>query len=236
MSPGLTLNWAAQDAEDVAALFQGQEGKRYSSVQVRLLTDRRATTGTILAGLDWLRLAMTKGNDRAVIFLAGHGVTDERQQFYFLPARADPNDLAGTAVSRDAIAERVAQLRGRVVMFIDACHSAAGLEGAGWGRAPADLDDFVNDFTRPEIGAIMFASSTGAEVSIERKEWRNGAFTEALVEGLNHAADFTGDGGVSTGELNVYLTARVGDLSGGVQTPVMHKSRAIPDFRITSVR
>ena len=34
----------------------------------------------------------------------------------------------------------------------------------------------------------MFASSTGRQLSIENDTWKNGAFTEALIEGLSAAA------------------------------------------------
>jgi uncharacterized caspase-like protein len=35
---------------------------------------------------------------------------------------------------------------------------------------------------------VVFTSSTGNELSQEKEEWNNGAFTKAVVEGLRGAA------------------------------------------------
>ena len=68
---------ADKDAKDIAKLFKKQEGVFYKKVNVKLLTDREATTYNIVNGLKWLKENVTK-NDIAMIFIAGHGANDEK--------------------------------------------------------------------------------------------------------------------------------------------------------------
>ena len=49
-------------------------------------------------------------------------------------------------------------------------------------------DKFANDLLAPESGVVVFASTTGNEVSLESPEWQNGAFTKAILEGMRGAA------------------------------------------------
>ena len=62
-----------------------QKGKLYGDVDIRLLTDGKATKDAILDGLDWIERQTTQ-HDVAMIFLAGHGVTDKNGDYYFLPS------------------------------------------------------------------------------------------------------------------------------------------------------
>src|SRR6185295_16942753 len=80
----LTLKYAAQDATDFAAALKRQEGGIYGKVDVKLLTDDNATREDIVGALEWLEGEVT-ARDVGIVFMAGHGVTDNKQRFYFLP-------------------------------------------------------------------------------------------------------------------------------------------------------
>jgi hypothetical protein len=94
----------------------------------------------------------------------------------------------------------------------------------------------INVLSAPENGIVMFASSTGREVSIERPEWANGAFTEALLEGLSGGADFTKDGNLTVAELDLWLSERVKALTELEQHAVVRRPDTVPDFPIALVR
>ncbi len=66
----------------------------------------------------------------------------------------------------------------------------------------------------------MLASSTGSELSQERAEWRQGAFTKALLEGMAGKGLHYNPGVVTIDELNLYVKERVKELTGGLQHPV----------------
>ena len=123
---------------------------------------------------------------------------------------------------------------GKVVMFIDACHAGRGIERTRivtrGGGAAADITGLVNELTSTENGIVMFASSTGRELSTERDDWQNGAFTKAVIEGLAGKADYNKDGSISVKELDLCVSERVKELSEKKQHPVARLPETIKDF------
>jgi uncharacterized caspase-like protein len=106
----------------------------------------------------------------------------------------------------------------------------------GTRKAVADITGVVNELSSAENGAIVFASSTGNQYSLEKPEWGNGAFTKALVEGLSGKADYTGKGKITVNMLDLYISERVKELTQGQQTPTTTKPNTVPDFPIAVTR
>ena len=100
---------------------------------------------------------------------------------------------------------------------------------------PSDITQIVNELSSAENGIVMFASSTGRQVSIENDAWANGAFTEALLEGFSGKADYIKDGKLTIAELDLYLSERVKELTDKRQAPVARKPDTVPDFPIALV-
>ena len=82
----------------------------------------------------------------------------------------------------------------------------------------------------------LFASSTGRQYSMESKEWNNGAFTKALVEGLLGQAAVGQTGRITHKMLDFYVAERVKALTKGQQTPVNTSPQGVPDFPIALVK
>jgi WD40 repeat protein len=217
------LSWAAKDARDFAEALNRQS-RLYRKVEVKLLTDEDADNGAILDGLTWLKRQVGQG-DAGVVFLAGHGVTDPGGEYYYVPYNARLENVAGvplptrgSAVPDSEISRTLKQLAGNALFFFDTCHAgqAAGISF----RGAQDYNKLINEIAG-SANAIVLASSTGTELSQERDEWRQGAFTKALLEGLAGAADvLPKDGVVTIDELNLYVKERVKELTGGLQHPV----------------
>jgi len=224
----LTLGFPAKDAQDFAAVLHSQKGRLYRDVTAKVLTDGAATKDDILEGLDWLRKETTS-KDVAMLFLAGHGVNDSNGIYYFLPANANPDKLLRTGVVFSDIKNTLASIAGKTLFFVDTCHSG-NIMGAR--RGVADINVVVNELVSAENGAVVFASSTGKQYSLEDQAWGNGAFTKALVEGLGGKADYTGKGTISINMLDLYLSERVKQLTDGKQTPTTTKPNTVPDFPI----
>ena len=228
------LGYAAKDATDFAAVFQQQEGGLYQKVDARILTDLAATAGEVLDGLDWIKQETTS-KDVAIVFFAGHGENDEELRYYFCPADYDPTRRLRSGVAMEQIQKTVASVSGKVLFFIDTCHAgnALGKLFAARGTVSGmDLTRLVNELSSAENGAVVFASSTGRQVSVESEEWRNGAFTKALVEGLQGRADLLQNGKITVSSLETWVAERVKELSGGTQTPTVAKPQTVPDFPI----
>lgn len=227
------LDFPAKDARDFANALKSQRGKLYRDVEVRLLEDAAATREAVIDGLDWLRKQVT-ANDLAVLFMAGHGVNDSANRYYFVPVNADPTRLRSTAVANSDISEVLQALPSKVLGFLDTCH-AGNVLGSSKQRNIAvgmtgDINRLVNELTSAENGVVVFASSTGRETSQESPDWKNGAFTKALVEGLGGKADFSRDGVISLNELNLYVAERVKNLTDGEQHANMIRPDSVRDF------
>ncbi|MBI4724089.1 MAG: caspase family protein, partial [Rhodomicrobium sp.] len=218
------LDWASKDARDFAAALKAQEGRLYRKVEVKLLADDEADSGSILDGLTWLKRSVNQG-DTGVVFLAGHGVTDPGGDYFFVSNNSKIEDVAGvqlptrgSSVPDTEISHTLKQLAGNALFFFDTCHAgqAAGITF----RGSLDYNRLINEISG-SANAVVLASSTGAELSWERAEWKNGAFTKALLEGLAGGADvLPKDSIVTIDELNLYVKERVKALTGGLQHPV----------------
>ena len=231
----LRLDLAAKDALDFALAWNDQKGRMYSGVEVRSFTDAQATKGNILDGLEWLQRQVTQ-KDVAVLFFAGHGVNDPNGIFYFLPVDADLERLKRTGISQSDITSTVTMIAGKVLVFIDACHSG-NLMGKTKRRGLAvSSGAVVNELASAENGAVVFSSSTGRQYSQEKPEWGNGAFTKALVEGFSGKADFKSTGRITVNMLDLYVSERVKELTEGQQTPTTVKPPNVPDFPLVVLR
>ena len=231
---GLRLDLAAKDASDFGAAWNEQKGLLYSAVEVRTLTDVQATKGNILDGLEWLQRQVT-GKDIAVLFFAGHGINDPMGGFYFLPVDADLEKLKRTGVSQFDITATVAGIAGKVLVFMDACHSG-NLMGKVKRRGVVNTRSVINELASAENGAVVFSSATGRQYALENKEWGNGAFTKGVVEGIRGKADYNATGRITLNMLDLYVSERVKELTQGLQTPTTVKPPNVPDFPVAILR
>ncbi|MFO0575747.1 MAG: caspase family protein [Polyangia bacterium] len=226
--PTLRLRFPSKDAADLAAVLRRQAGGLYRDVQVRLLTDEAASKTGVLDGLEWVQRQAT-ARDVAVLFLAGHGIRDGRTGlYYFLPADAELTAIKRTLISQDEFHATLRSMPGKVLVFLDTCF--AGQLMRRQDRSPPDIDRFVNELVSADSGLVVFASSSGRQTSQESQDWQNGAFTAALVEGLSGRAAPLGRGTVTLAMLELYLSERVKQLTGGMQTPMVARPEAVPDF------
>ena len=231
---GFRLGLAAKDALDFGEVWKSQKGAMYAGTEVRVLTDAQATKGNILDGLEWIQRQVTQ-KDVAILFFAGHGINDPTGMFYFLPVDADLDRLKRTGVSQSDIASTVAAIAGKVLVFIDACHSG-NLMGKVKRRGGLDIGAVISELASAENGAVVFSSATGRQYALENSEWGNGAFTKALVEGVSGKADFMGKGRITVNMLDLYLSEQVKELTKGQQTPTTVKPPNVPDFPIAFLR
>jgi uncharacterized caspase-like protein len=230
----LRLDLAAKDALDFGAAWSEQKGRLYSGVEVKTLTDAQASKGNILDGLEWLQRQVT-AKDIAVLFFAGHGINDPTGVFYFLPVDADLEKLKRTGISQADITSTVAGIAGKVLVFMDACHSGNLMDKVKR-RGVVVVTSVVNELASAENGAVVFSSATGRQYALENVEWGNGAFTKGLVEGIRGKADYTSTGRITVNMLDLYVSERVKELTKGQQTPTTVKPPNVPDFPVALAR
>jgi len=221
----LQLKFAAKDAKDFAQVLEKQKGKHYGDVVTLLKQD--ATRADVLEGFEWIEKHATK-QDTAMIFISGHGMNDSYGSYYFLASDANPDKIKSTGVLYSDIKNTMSNLPSKVLLFIDTCH-AGNVMGEG---RKADVTRIVNELSSAENGIVVFASSTGKQSSLENTQWGNGAFTKALVEGLDGGADLLKKGKITISLLNAFVYDRVTEMTGGKQTPVNNTPKSTEDFTI----
>ncbi len=229
----LNLRYADDDARDISRIFTAQHGRLFKAVQVKALYDAAATQDGIIDALEWLNTNATQ-KDVAIVFVAAHGY-NERGNYYILPHNGDPESLRKTAVDWRNFADILGNLPARILLFLDTCQSG-GFDPellASFRGSPVDNTEAIRELASEEFGVVVMAASTGRELSLERSEWGHGAFTKAIIEGLEEGkADYSNDGIIHIRELDQYVSERVKILTNGKQHPTTQKPSTINRFPI----
>lgn len=226
------LTYADTDAEAVTRAFKSQQGKLYNRVETKLLTNTLADRDNILDGLEWL-IRETTQKDMAVIFVAGHGVKDGGGQYYFMPHDTSLENLRRTGVKWYEFQDTIERLPGTRWLLADTCHSGAITGKRGLTRDATDISDALRDLRKVEGGVVVMSAATGREASEENTSWGHGAFTLALVEGIEQMkANFNNDHRIDIKELDLYVTNRVKELTGGRQHPMTEIPKVLPNFPV----
>ena len=231
---GLELAYADDDAKAISRIFRSQRGHLYNKVQISELYDREATQSNILYALGQLKM-QARQQDVVALFIAAHG-SNSGGRYYLLPRDGDPDNLERSGVNWSHFAEILGDLPARVLLFLDTCHSGQlGVNASAY--APrVDNTEAIRQLSSDEYGVVIMAASTGREFSLEHPDWQHGAFTQALIEGLEQGrADYSGDGTISLRELDLYLAERVDTLTFGQQHPTTQKPSSISRFPIVQV-
>ncbi len=238
------VHFPAKDARDFVALAKQQQGGLlYGKVvpypKYESMEDETATRENILDGLDWIQHAVENSGDVAMIFLSGHGVNTPDQHYRYLPYDYDPKRIERTTIDDSDFQQYITKIRGKTLFFFDTCFSGNVLGGKAADTKP-DVDGFANQLRLAKNGVVVFASSTGDELSLEPPglkdpKLENGAFTAAVLDGLRGKAAHQGVEVVSLTDLNSYISRTVSDLTSGNQHPTFAMPKTVQDYPIASV-
>lgn len=213
------LRFPVSDAEKFAATMQLQEGRFYKKVTVKVLPDALAQRVPILKELGWLKKSATN-KDVVMVFMSGHGVSRGGGGYDYLPFEASKADSDLTYLHDFELKEYLKQITAKIVAFIDTCYSGNFFSSPGAKDVSVPfVRNFAEELAKASNFTVVFASSTGEELSIEREEWGHGAFTMALIEGLKGRAA-NPKGLISLARLNDYIAERVKELTDGKQHPM----------------
>ncbi len=143
------------------------------------------------------RNPLLQPGDNLWFFFAGHGRRYQDQDYLML-LDSDPQAVDSTAISVDYVTQRLRRSGAdNVVLFIDACRDEGDRGGLGIGE-------------EEHQGVITFYSCNANQKSWEIDALQHGAFTYALLEGLNSR----GEGNCATVErLARHLYNRVPQLN-----------------------
>jgi uncharacterized caspase-like protein len=180
----------------------------------------------MLTELEWLGSVMT-AHDVGIVSFSGHGARDDDGNFYLVPV--DARGDVSTLFPGELLKQHLANMPGRIIAMLDACHSGVAAEDIRVSRP----DNLVRDLVTDDYGVVVMCSSQGREYSMESSATRAGFFTLGITEGLSGKADLNGDGLVFIHELDIYARARVRQLSHGEQHPVTGRPPTVRSFALS---
>lgn len=227
------LQFADRDAEELAKVLKAQEGKLFSQVNTKVFTNQMVTKGTLDTEIKRF-LKQASEQDMIIILLAGHGVQDNDQTLYFMTHDAVMDEpYSGLDVSQIRVILRNRPMNQKALLLLDICHAGALGEGK---RGQVSAEDAIKQLSQG-TGVIVLSSSTGRELSNEGANFRggHGAFTSAVLDGLEGAADRDAgnrDGVVSISELTTFVMRRVPELTRNSQHPTMPSTERVQDFPV----
>ncbi len=178
--PGLKLGSAVKDAEGLFAALEKHcvgPDNRFGAATGELLVNKNATREKALQALAAIR-KKAKPGDLVVVFFAGHG-KKQKDEFYLVTREGDTaKSLSGASLSGADLRKELAQMEGRVLLILDACHSAEAVKSF----RPA-TDDLTRTMIDETVGVTVMAAAKSDEEARATKE-TGGYFTAGLLKGL----------------------------------------------------
>ncbi|MBK9015499.1 MAG: caspase family protein [Saprospiraceae bacterium] len=205
------LRFADRDAEAFAQWLRSPAGGSLPDNQIKVLTNKDATTGKMIAALDGLIVA-SKPGDEAIIYFSGHGDVERVTKFqrgFLLTYDSPPAVYAAGAFSLQYLQDIVTTLSEagvQAVVITDACR-AGKLAGSEFGGSKATTAALAQQFANE----VKILSCQPDEFSLEGEQWGGGrgCFSYHLVDALYGMADANADGTVNLLELGRYLEDKV---------------------------
>lgn len=209
----LWLQYSVPDAEAVAKTFGGQKSSLYQNVYTRELFDGDVTKEGLAASFADLS-SKVKADDVFVLFVAGHGTTNQKTgDYYFIPSNfryTDADAIIAQGVSKDDILKYMSNIKAeKTLIMLDTCNSGAFTNDKstrGFVEKSA-LERLVRS-----TGQAVLTAASDEQVAMEGYNG-HGIFTYVLLEALNGKADRNKDGYLTLNELASYIEEQVPELS-----------------------
>jgi len=210
--------FADADAKTFSQHLASPRGGGVPADQIVVLTNEEATTAAVRNAFETFLKNRAGKKDTVFILIAGQGTVDNRGA-YIVTYDSDPQDLSTTAIpigEIQALLDAELSKVGRVVLMADIARAAniGNLKSAAIGSAVEKLGEAPGDM-------LGLMSARPRELSEEGTQFGggHGAFTYALIKGLQGLADHDDDRFVSAGELTDYVRDTVPKLTNNKEHP-----------------
>lgn len=253
------LKYAAKDAEDVMSRLVTTRSL-YKNVYSKTLKNADVTRENVAALNEFLK--STKTDDAVIVFIAGHGVLDDKLDYYYCTYDMNFENPSERGIAYDELENLFNGLKAlKKLLFMDTCHSGeldkdevqkkktaevevGGVSFRAIGEAVENKNafGFENSIQLTEnlfsnikkgTGTTVISSAGGVEYAMESDQWKNGLFTYCLLNGLtNKLADANGNGQIVVSEVQKYVAAEVKKLSKGRQKPTARSENLELDYRL----
>lgn len=251
------LKYAAKDAQDLSNYTQTLKGD-YKKIETIELLNENVTAENVIKIKD--QLLKTNVSDVVVVFYAGHGLIDDKLDYYLATHNIDFNNPSKNGLSYESLEGLLDGIPARKkLLLMDSCHSGeidkeelelinaeksksknvtsrgtitVGNKSKKMGlKNSFELMQMLFADLKRGTGAMVISSASGVEFAYEKDELKNGVFTYALLEGLkNGNCDLNNDGKTLISEIRKYVIDKVVELTKGKQNPTSRKESLEYDF------
>lgn len=184
----LRLKYALTDADALAAQMQQKRKGLFGKVHIHTLRDAEVTREGLTQIFTRIGSKM-KREDVFLLFVAGHGITDEKEgAYYFLPADfryTGDGALQKQGVSMSDFRNMLAKVQAmKSLILLDTCNSGSFAESiASRGMTEKTA---ITKLSRA-VGRATIVASSKSQVAMEGYEG-HGAFTWSILEGMKGKA------------------------------------------------
>jgi Caspase domain len=214
-NPKYTLNYAHADAVAFTeALTAGSQGL-FGKINTTVLNDADATKDGMKAAFEKIKAAANP-QDLFVFYYAGHGVINDKKEFYLVPydvTQLYGNDgaLAQKGFSATDLQQMSKDIKAQKQLFIlDACQSAGALEAVAGARGAAE-EKAISQLARA-TGTQWLTASGSEQFASEFSQLGHGSFTYCLLEAFKGDANPT-DKKLTVRQLDAYLQTKVPEIT-----------------------
>jgi WD40 repeat protein len=214
-NPKYNLNYALADATAFSNSISEGANTLFSKINTIFLKDADATKEGIVAAFEKIK-ANAQPQDLFVFYYAGHGVINDKKEFFLVPhdvTQLYGNDdaLAQKGISAALLQQVSKEIKAQKQLFIlDACQSAGALETIAAARGAAE-EKAIAQLAR-STGTQWLTASGSEQFASEFSQLGHGSFTYCLLEAFKGAAD-QGDKKLTVKELDAYLQTKVPEVT-----------------------
>jgi hypothetical protein len=214
-NPKYTLNYANADAlAFTQAITAGSQGL-FGKINTTALNDADATKDGMKAAFEKIK-ATANPQDLFIFYYAGHGVINDKKEFYLVPydvTQMYGNDgaLAQKGFSATDLQQMSKDIKAQKQLFIlDACQSAGALEAVSAARGAAE-EKAISQLARA-TGTQWLTASGSEQFASEFSQLGHGSFTYCLLEAFKGDANPT-DKKLTVRQLDAYLQTKVPEIT-----------------------
>ncbi|MFM2363502.1 MAG: hypothetical protein RLZZ316_2404 [Bacteroidota bacterium] len=214
-NPKYNLNYALADAAAFSSSINEGASTLFTKINTVFLKDAEATKDGLLAAFEKIK-ATAQPQDLFVFYYAGHGVINDKKEFFLVPhdvTQLYGNDdaLAQKGISAVLLQQLSKEIKAQKQLFIlDACQSAGALETLAAARGAAE-EKAIAQLAR-STGTQWLTASGSEQFASEFSQLGHGSFTYCLLEAFKGAAD-QGDKKLTVKELDAYLQTKVPEVT-----------------------
>ena len=172
------------DCINIIQRFKKLKKILYNDVIDKTVTDRDGslvTTNMIIETLSE-QANKTKPIDTSIIFLAGHGVKDLKEDYHFVTSdtKIEENEKKPTienSLSWEILHRIIDQTLGKRILIVDTCQA-----GEVFRDSTPNINKFVKDVH--DVNAVIFTGTSPQQYAMEDK--KGGVFTQCIIGAIDN--------------------------------------------------